>query len=104
MFDKVNLAISEGGIEKSIKQLKSNKSGGPDKIINELFIRVNKILQSTICNIFNKIFDLDYFPEERSEGSIIPLNKKFSIHEVENYSGIALLSILGKIFTRVFRQ
>ena len=55
MFEELNLELLEGDMERSIKQLKSNKSGGPDKIINEFFIHGNQILQSRICNLFNKI-------------------------------------------------
>ena len=104
MFEELNLEFSEGDIERSIKQLKSNKSGGPDKIINEFFIHGHHILQSTICNLFNKIFDLGYFPEEWSESYIIPLHKKGSINDVGNYRGITLLSVLGKLFTRVLNN
>ena len=104
MFEELNLEFLEGDIERSIKQLKANKSGGPDKLINEFFIHGNQILQSTICNLFNKIFDLGYFPEEWSEGYIIPLHKKGSINDVGNYRGITLLSALGKLFTRVLNN
>ena len=104
MFEELNLEFLEGDIERSIKQLKSNKSEGPDKIINEFLIHGHHILQSTICNLFNKIFDLGYFPEEWSEGYIIPLHKKCSINDVGNYRGITLLSVLGKLFTRVLNN
>ena len=70
MFEELNLEFLEGDIERSIKQLKSNKSGGSDKIINEIFFHGNQILQSTICNLFNKIFDLGCFPEEWSEAKV----------------------------------
>ena len=37
MFEDLNLNFSEDEILRSIKQLKTNKSGGPDRIINEFF-------------------------------------------------------------------
>ena len=52
-------------------------------------------------NLFNKIYDAGYFPEEWSEAYIIPLHKKGSLNDVQNYNGISLLSTLGKLFTRV---
>jgi len=33
---------------------------------------------------------MGYFPERWSEGYVIPLNKKGSINNVENYRGITL--------------
>ena len=70
---------------KSINQLKTNKSRGPDKIINEFLIHGRNVLVPTLCNLFNKIHEYGYFPETWSEGYIISLHKKGSINDVENY-------------------
>ncbi|MCG8034648.1 MAG: endonuclease/exonuclease/phosphatase family protein, partial [Candidatus Thiodiazotropha taylori] len=101
MFEELNLSLSQHEIIKSIKQLKSNKAGGPDKLINEFFIHGIHILAPVLCNLFNRVFDSGIFPEEWSEGYIIPLHKKGNLNDVENYRGITLLSALGKLFTRV---
>ena len=45
-----------------------------------------------------------HFPESWSEGYIMPLHKSGSIHCPENYRGITLLSVLGKLFTRVLNN
>ena len=47
---------------------------------------------------------MGHFPEEWSEGYIIPLHKKGSINEVENFRGITLLSTLGKLFSRTINN
>ena len=44
------------------------------------------------------------FPEEWAEGYIIPLHKKGSKSDVENYRGITLLGCLGKLFTRILNN
>ena len=54
--------------------------------------------------LFNKIFDLEYFPESWSEGFIVPLHKKGSQDDVNNYRGITLLSTLGKLFTSILNN
>ena len=64
MFDELNIRISQEEVIKSIKQLKANKSGGPDKLINEFFIHGKDILVPTLCNLFNKVFECGYFPED----------------------------------------
>ena len=43
-----------------------------------------------LCNLFNKIIKTGIFPAEWSEGYIIPLYKKGSMSDVENYRGITL--------------
>ena len=59
------------------------------------------MLAPVLCRLFNKILHAGYFPESWSKGVIVPLHKSGSIHEVENYRGITLLSVLGKLFTSV---
>ena len=45
--------------------------------------------------LFNKLFDLRYFPADWSEGFIVPLHKKGDTDDVCNYRGITLLSTYG---------
>ena len=104
MFEELNTFFSQEEILKAISQLKTNKSGGPDKIVNEFFIHGKNIFTPTLCNLFNKIYEKGHFPENWSEGYVIPLHKKGSINEVDNYRGITLLSTLGKLFTRVLNN
>ena len=100
MFEELNSNFSHVDILKAIKQLKTNKSGGPDKLINEMFIHSKNVLVPTLCNLFNKIFEIGKFPDDWSEGYVIPLHKKGNANEVENYRGITLLS-RAATFTRV---
>ena len=84
--------------------MRTNKSAGPDKLLNEFFINGKEVLSTTLLILFNKLFEMGHFPEEWSEGYIIPLHKKGSINEVENFRGITLLSTLGKLFSRTINN
>ena len=76
IFDELNTTITETEMRKEIKQLKNGKSGGPDMLLNEFFIHgVNELLLY-LYNLFNKILDLGHFPEVRSEGYVVPIQKK----------------------------
>ena len=92
MFDELNLNFTHDDVLRSIKQLKTNKSGGPDKLINEFFIHGKIVLVPILCNLFNKIFEIGIFPQEWSEGYVIPLHKKGSLNDVENYPHFYFLS------------
>ena len=70
-------------------------------LINQFFIHGKHILVPILCNLFNKVFEYEFFPEEWSESYIVPLHKEGSLNDVENYREITLLSALGKLFTRV---
>lgn len=51
--------------------------------------------------MFNVIYSRGYFPKSWSLGDILPLHKKGDKDNVQNYRGITLLSVLGKLFTRI---
>ena len=104
MFQELNRPIELDCILKAIKQLSTNKSGGPDMYLNEFFIHGKATLATYLKHLFNKLFDLGYFPQSWSEGYVIPLHKKGSIDDVNNYRGITLLSTIGKLFSRVLNN
>ena len=104
MFEELNIDFSQDEILKAISQLKTNKSGGPDQLINEFLIHGKHTFTPTLCNLFNKVYETGHFPETWSEGYVIPLHKKGSINDVENNRGITLLSNVGKLFTRVLNN
>ena len=104
MFDELNLPIINIEIFQAIKELKTNKSGGPDLYLNDFFIHGKHVLAPYLLNLFNRIFDKGYFPEVWSEGYIIPLHKKGSNNDENNYRGITFLSTLGKLFARILNN
>ena len=57
-----------------------------------------------LLKLFNFVFNSGVFPEAWSEGLLIPLLKRGILTNVENFRGITLLSVLGKLFTRVLNN
>ena len=104
VFSELDREITLQEITHAIKQSNTNKSGGPDMLLNEFFIHGVHILPCYLHKIFNTLLDKGYFPESWSEGHIVPIHKKGLVNHVENYRGITLLSTLGKLFTRVLNN
>ena len=104
MFDELNISISYDEIRRAIKQLRTGASAGPDLMLNEFLKNGSTELLTYIYNLFNRIFEIGYFPENWSDGFIIPVFKKGDKNEVSNYRGITLLSTVGKLFTRILNN
>ena len=79
MFDELNVPFNLEELIKSVKQLNSNKSGGPDLYLNEFFIHGKGTLMPFILSLFNRIYELGYFPDSWSEGFVVPLHKNGSL-------------------------
>ena len=112
MFAELNVKISKENIVKACKSLNNGKSSGPDNILNEClkygieneqFLAVLYTILHD-CVLFNKLFDIGYFPESWSEGLIVPLHKKGELDDVSNYRDITLLSTLGKLFSKIIND
>ena len=73
-------------------------------LLNEFFTTARDFITPYLVVIFNAIFNSGIFPEAWTTGLLVPLHKKGSIHSTDNYRGITLLSVLGKIFTRVLNN
>ena len=77
MFEELNLSISLEEIKDGVRQLRNGASAGPDLFLNEFLKkkRTNEFI-TYMHILFNKIFELGYFPERWTERYIIPIFKK----------------------------
>ena len=93
--------ITDEEFEAAINKLKANKSPGIDSILNEV-IKIGKdVIKGHLVNLFNRILDTGKYPALWSFGLIVPIHKRDDRSKVENYRGITLLSVLGKLFTSI---
>ena len=100
--EEINTQITETEIYTAIKNLKNNKSSGPDKILNEHIKYTADLMMPVYIQLFNLIFDTGLIPETWTLGNILPIYKnKGDKNKPENYRPITLLSCFGKLFTAV---
>jgi hypothetical protein len=104
MFEELDSVIGESEILKGIKQLKNNSSGGPDLYLNEFFKNGIDSFMPYLTILFNACLEKGYFPDAWSEGFVVPIYKSGNSSDPNNYRGITLLSVLGKLFTRVLNN
>ena len=94
MFDELNNEILRTELLTAINHLRDGASPGPDLLLNEFFKNGSETLVIYLHKLFNKLFQIGYFPENWSESFIVPIFKKGDMNEVSNYRGITLLSTL----------
>ena len=88
-------------VDTAIKDLKKGKSAGHDSIINEFLIHASLGIKILLLTIFNNILTLEYFPNKWCVGSIVPIFKSGNEDNANNYRGITLMSVVGKLFTKI---
>ncbi|CAH8612386.1 unnamed protein product [Schistosoma rodhaini] len=84
-------------ISMAIRQVKSGKAAGPDNIPAEA-LKANVTATAKILHIlFSKIWDEEQVPTNWKKGLLIKIPKKGDLSKCDNYRGITLLSIPGKV-------
>ena len=92
-------------VSKLLRNLKNNKSSGPDQILNEFLKYSPPNFIDMLTKLFNVILDTGIFPEQWSLAIIKPLYKNVGEREdPSNYRGISLLSCLGKVFSNLIND
>ena len=85
-------------LNECIKNLKNNKSAGPDNIPGEVWKA--HIMDSELLGFCNRTLNGDK-PSIWSSSSIIPIPKKGDLSDTTNYRGISLTSIASKIYNKL---
>ena len=91
-------------IMKATAQLKSNKAAGPDGIPPEVLKLDTGLTADMFQQLFEKIWETGKFPNDWKEEHLLKLPKKGDLSNCNNYRGITLLSIPGKIFSRILLE
>ena len=68
------------------------------------FVNTCETITDKLGILFNLIFSSGHFPLSWVDGVVIPIHKKGSKNTVDNYRDITLLSVLGKLFTRILNN
>lgn len=91
-------------IIEAIKKIRNGKAAGPDQIPPEALKADPETTAEMLLPLFEKIWYDEEIPTEWKEGHIIKIPKKGDLSNCDNYRGITLLSIPGKIFYRILLE
>ncbi|CAH2104094.1 unnamed protein product [Euphydryas editha] len=95
------LPIDEEEVYTHIKQLKNEKSPGPDGISNEVIKMGAPVLLHHLTKVFNMILNTEIVPKKWCSSDIILIFKKGNPQDIGNYRPISLLSSIYKLFASI---
>ena len=93
--DELDTPITMSEVETAIYHLKPDKAAGDDNISSEFILYGRESLKNSILVLFNKLYDVSFFPEIWYTGVIVPIYKKGDHKQSENYRGITLTSTMS---------
>ena len=96
--------IIRAEVNEAIRQMKNNKSPGPDKITKEELEALDETGIDTVVKLLNDIYNTGYIPEELRRSIFIALPKKPGAVECEEHRTISLMSHVLKILLRIIMK
>src|ERR1700733_229235 len=91
-------------IEMAIKNLKTKKAPGEDNITAEMIQAGGDCSTEMLHTLYYQIYRSKECPKDWGKAIIVPIHKKGDKTECNNYRAISLLSIPGKVYTKVIQQ
>uniref|UniRef100_A0AAY5K902 Reverse transcriptase domain-containing protein n=1 Tax=Esox lucius TaxID=8010 RepID=A0AAY5K902_ESOLU len=98
------LSISMAEVTEVFKQLHSGKGPGIDEIRPELLKALGVEGMSWMTRLFNIAWESGKVPKEWWTSVVVPLFKKGDQRVCANYRGITLLSLPGKVYSKVLER
>ena len=93
---------SKEDISKAIHQTKSGKAPGPNGIPAEIFKVAEPVLLDRFLSLFSQIWETEKLTQVFKDAQITTIyKKKGERSDCNNYRGISLLAIAGKILARI---
>ncbi|XP_028649227.2 LOW QUALITY PROTEIN: uncharacterized protein LOC114645554 [Erpetoichthys calabaricus] len=91
-------------IRKAITLMKNGKAAGPDDIPAEALKADLEASVEMLYPLFEKIWEEEEIPTDWKEGYLVKLPKKGDLSNCNNYRGITLLSVPGKVFNWILLE
>ena len=91
-------AITIEETQAAIRILKNNKAPGIDQIAAELLKHGGNGLAQKMAVLLNQCWQQECVPAEWRKGVVVKLPKKGNLTDCNNWRGITLLSVPGKVF------
>ena len=89
-------------VSQALKKLSNNKAPGVCKITAEFLKSGGQCIVQWFTSIINHVWTTEEIPDDWRRGIILPFWKnKGDKHTCDNHRGITLLSVPGKLFTRI---
>ena len=89
---------------KELKDLKINKSFGPDEIHPKMLLELAEQLAEPLALLFNMSLQDNILPEDWKKAYITPIFKKGARNQAVNYRPISLTSIVCKVMEKLVRR
>ena len=101
MNEDLDREISVQEVRRAIRKLKKGKAAGVDGVVAEILKEGGEEIVNALAQLCSKAWKDEKVPTDWTRGIISPIFKDGEKEDPQNYRGITLLSIVGKVYTSI---
>ena len=94
----------EDEVLEALERTKSGKAGGKNGVLPEMIKCCGANLLDHLVELFQCVWREGYVPQEWKDALIVPIPKKGDLSSCDNWRGISLLDVGGKLFKKIIQQ
>ena len=87
-----------------MSKLKRGKAGGRTGILPELLLHGGAELQDRLLLLMEDVWKRGKVVKDWQDAEIVPIPKKGDLRKCDNWRGISLLDVVGKVFARILQD
>lgn len=99
-----NILVNKETVKAIIDKIRPNKAAGPDDIFATILREGSESFSEALSIMFTRSLCYSEIPEDWKAANVIPIFKKGSKKDVENYRPISLTSLVGKVLEKVVKD
>lgn len=88
----------------SLSRLRKGKAGGKTGVLPELLLYVSVELRIRLLQVMQDVWEVGAVVDDWKDAVIVPIPKTGDLRECDNWWGICLLDVVGKVFARVTQE
>ncbi len=101
---KFDIDFDHRTVRKLLSNINSNKAHGPDGIHGQILKKCAVSLAFPLSKLFKLSYNMGQLPSEWKTANVVPVHKKGSKSDVENYRPISLTCLVVKTFERFIKE
>ena len=93
-------------LTKALGKLKSGKAAGNSNILPEMIKTAcdNEEFRALLLDLIHTVWEERKVPREWADAILVPIPKKGNLRNCDNWRGIALLDVVGKVVARILQE
>ena len=93
-------------LTKALGKLRNGKAAGSSNILPEMIKTAcnNEEFRELLLDLVHTVWEEGRVPREWADATLVPIPKKGNLRNCDNWRGIALLDVVGKVVARILQE